>query len=390
MKKPVLKSVRTKNFKAITDSGKIKLGPLTVFIGNNGSGKSSLIEGLETFQAIAMLGIDKAFTPFHGFESVWNKTVRHRGRRVPTGYQRYCENPMEFQILGTGFIRSNEHSFQAQMQINSDPGFNTVFIQTEAFHAGKEYSVERDIDGSTSAQPPGLTDYKHDQGESIYSFLEPARLFKWQFLGLIPQKMGEPVPQARSRESAILERDGSNIGQYLNWIRETDIRAYDGIVEALRYVVSYASDIQPVITSEIERLVYLQMTEREFKIPGWLLSTGTLRILALLAVLRSPKPPPLLVVEEIENGLDPRTVNLVLEEIRTAAALGQTQVILSTHSPYVLDQLNLEDLVLCERDENRIPKFWRPGEDKSVQKWAESFAPGQLYIMERLQKGSAK
>ena len=50
----------------------------------------------------------------------------------------------------------------------------------------------------------------------------------------------------------------------------------------------------------------LNSGNKNFEVPGWLLSTGTLRIVALLACLRHPKPPPLLVVEEIENGLDPR------------------------------------------------------------------------------------
>ena len=45
-----LQSVRVRNFKAIVDSKAVKLGPLTVFIGNNGSGKSSLVEALETYQ----------------------------------------------------------------------------------------------------------------------------------------------------------------------------------------------------------------------------------------------------------------------------------------------------------------------------------------------------
>jgi len=44
------------------------------------------------------------------------------------------------------------------------------------------------------------------------------------------------------------------------------------------------------------------MTEGDFKIPDWLLSSGTLRILALLALFRHPTPPPLIVIEEIENG----------------------------------------------------------------------------------------
>ena len=41
-------SFRLKNFKAVRDSGTIKFGPLTVFIGDNGSGKSSIIEGQST------------------------------------------------------------------------------------------------------------------------------------------------------------------------------------------------------------------------------------------------------------------------------------------------------------------------------------------------------
>ena len=45
-KPPILRDV-VKNFKAIRESGRLKLTPLTVLIGNNGSGKSSLIEALE-------------------------------------------------------------------------------------------------------------------------------------------------------------------------------------------------------------------------------------------------------------------------------------------------------------------------------------------------------
>jgi hypothetical protein len=49
-----LQSVTVDNFKAVHRSGPVTLTPLTVFIGNNGSGKSSLVEALETYRAIVL------------------------------------------------------------------------------------------------------------------------------------------------------------------------------------------------------------------------------------------------------------------------------------------------------------------------------------------------
>ena len=161
--------------------------------------------------------------------------------------------------------------------------------------------------------------------------------------------MGSPKPQKRTGGSIRLAKDGSNIAEYLLSIRDIDPDAFDGIVETLQYVLPYAGDLQPALTSELERMVYLQMTEGHFKVPGWLLSTGTLRIVALLALLRHPKPPSLVVIEEIENGLDPRTIHLLVDEIRSAVESGRTQIILTTHSPYLLDLLNLSHIVLVDR-----------------------------------------
>jgi predicted ATPase len=155
-----------------------------------------------------------------------------------------------------------------------------------------------------------------------------------------------------------------------------------GIVETMAFVLPYAKDIQPSLTSsEIERKAWLQLSEANFKVPGWLFSTGTLRMLALLALLRHPSPPPLIVVEEIENGLDPRSVHLIVEEIRNAVIAGVTQVILTTHSPYLLDLLTLEHLVVVERDKEGHPSFDRPDSRGSLREWATEFAPGRLYTM---------
>lgn len=208
----------------------------------------------------------------------------------------------------------------------------------------------------------------------------------WQFLSLVPHEMGDPIPQKRTGGTIQLAKDGSNIAEYLLSIRRIDPAVVDGIVETLQVVLPYARDIQPALTSELERTVYLQLTESNFKLPGWLLSTGTLRILALLAVLRHPSPPSLLVIEEIENGLDPSTIHLIVEEIRSAVESGRTQIILTTHSPYLLDLLTLSQIIVVERDDNGSPVFTRPGDDEALKQWTQKFAPGRLYTMGKLNR----
>jgi predicted ATPase len=65
------------------------------------------------------------------------------------------------------------------------------------------------------------------------------------------------------------------------------------------------------------------------------LSDGTLRFLFLLAVLANPTPPPLIAIDEPETGLHPSMLPIVAEYARDAAR--RTQVILTTHSPELLD-----------------------------------------------------
>ena len=93
-------------------------------------------------------------------------------------------------------------------------------------------------------------------------------------------------------------------------------------------------------------------------------------------------------IEEIENGLDPRSIHLLVEEIRTAVLTGLTQVVLTTHSPYLLDLLRLDQLVLVARNAAGEPRFHRPASDASLIGWAKEFAPGRLYTMGSLHEAA--
>jgi len=393
MKHPSLRSFRLQNFKAIRDSKTVKLTPLTVFIGNNGSGKSSLVEGLETFRDIVLDGLDPAMRRWRGFDHVWNKAVKHELQQKPE-HRPYQTNPMAFSI-DWKFLGK---TLRMKQDITLGEGGNALFIHEEHIAMKRPNRSERwsrdnqgrvFFEGKRNKPAENLvckTD-SLDQGESLLKQFAWESFERWQFLMLNPDRMGQPAPQQRASGGVRLDRDGANVAEYLNDLRQRDLSAFEGLLDTLRYVLPFARDLQPKLTSELERTFYLKLTEESFEVPGWLLSTGTLRIVALLACLRHPEPPPVLVIEEIENGFDPRTIHLVVEEIRAAITAGTTQVIITTHSPYLLDLLDLSHVVVVERVDGQST-FHRPNEAELAE-WSKSFSPGRLYTMGRLMRGKS-
>ena len=369
-----LQSLRIRNFKAVVDSKTVKLGPLTAFIGNNGAGKSSLIEALETYQAIVRDGLDLAMQRWLGIEH-----VRHKAQEAKERMGQLV-NPISFELaLG----ESPRKVRRLAMTVNNDPAANRMLIASERMTRLDGTWTERDPGGSLQSYGPGRSMLPYALDEDLVR--AAVEVLAWQFLTLSPERMGLPAPQQRTKGAVRLANDGSNVADFLLDLRRQDANAFNGIVETMAFVLPYAKDIQPTLTSsEIERKAWLQLSEDTFKVPGWLLSTGTLRMLALLALLRHPSPPPLIVVEEIENGLDPRSIHLIVEEIRSAVLAGVTQVVVTTHSPYLLDLLTLEHLVVVERDAEGHPRFIRPADHKNLQAWAQEFAPGKLYTMGNL------
>ncbi len=357
-----LTSFRLQNFKAVRDSRTIRFTPLTALIGNNGSGKSSIVEALETFQILATQGIDVAMQPWHGYEHILNKATNPMVRHIinRTG-------PMAFTLRGA----SEKERFNAHVEISSDSDFDKVFFRKYKRSSSSDKLPEH---------PEQISDGKITD-PALKSFVKD-----WQIFRLVPQLMAEPVPQKRTYGAIRPDKTGMNIAEYLQSVRDKDVHAFNGIVETLKVVLPCTLDLQPVVTSELDRKVYLSLSEENIsgRLPGWLLSTGTLRILALITALRHPDPSRLIIVEEVENGLDPRTIHLLIDEFRHFVESGRGQVILTTHSPYLLDLLSLSHIIVVERDESGSPQFVRPASQKTLKQWGERFAPGKLYTMGRL------
>jgi len=409
-KPPQLRTCRIQNFKAIRNTKTIRFAPLTVLIGQNGSGKSSLLEAMETYQAVVLGGLEAGFQKWGSFQNVWNQAVPHEPiqseKEDQTRFEAYLSNPMSYSfsadfdeslVLNKGQIRWNmiattDPSEDPAHQLRGNPFLlgEEIYSKDNHLYRSMKWRELRNPGSRKSHSHSGRDDvsmineleFATRSTEAVYKFVRD-----WQFVSLIPSLMEKSYSAITVEENVRLEKDGSNVTKYLWEIQERHPDAFNGIVDIMKYVLSYLKNLQVDLTKEITRSAYLKMTEKNlkteknFQFLGSLLSTGTLRILAILALLNHPTPPPLIFIEEIENGLDPRSVHLIIGEIRDAVEEGKTQVIATTHSPYLLNLLNLSEVVLVERDETGQPVFWRPKGHTETESWAKDFAPGDLYKM---------
>jgi predicted ATPase len=373
-----IKSITVENFKALRTPGPVKLRPLSVIIGNNGSGKSSLLEAVETYRRVVLEGVDAAMEHWQGFEHIRHKAALSRLTTAARYDPSRQQGAMGFKLK----LAMPSGAVDLSMKVNVREAGNRLYIQDERFKLGKEPAMVRDPSGASSTAGEGRSVIFGLPG------LDPTveALRNMLFLRLNPDVIGNLQSIKRSGGRMRLAGDGANVAEYLIDLRERSASAFEEVTHALRYVLPYASDVEPkVLDAGIIRRSYVQLLENKYEIPGWLMSSGSLRVLPLITTLLDPDPPPVVFIEEVENGLDPRTVGLVVDLMRAAAQSGRSQIIATTHSPYLLDMLDLDDVLLCERGD-KGPVFSWPASRAEMQTWRQSFMPGRLYTMNALQR----
>ena len=161
-----------------------------------------------------------------------------------------------------------------------------------------------------------------------------------QELALNSYEMRNPCPPSSSR---LYEPDGSNLPII---IRELKQKHPERFKLWLRHIQTVLTDVQEieVIERPEDRHLYLSITyDTGLKVPSWLISDGTLRLLALTLLAYIPGDNAIYLIEEPENGLHPRAVEAAFLSFSSTY---EAQVVVASHSPVLLSLANLKQ-VLC-------------------------------------------
>ena len=161
-----------------------------------------------------------------------------------------------------------------------------------------------------------------------------------QRLALDSAALRRPSPPGSPRR---FQPDGSNLPLVVKQMEDDDPQRLALWLDHVKTALPDLSRISTVERPE-DRHRYLQLDfSTGLRAPSWMVSDGTLRLLALTALAYAPGLRGVYLIEEPENGIHPRAVETVLQSL---SSVYNAQVLLATHSPIILSAAS-PDQVLC-------------------------------------------
>ncbi len=185
-------------------------------------------------------------------------------------------------------------------------------------------------------------------------------------------------------DNVALRPDAGNLAAFLYRLRETRRDTYRNIVDVVRMVAPFFDDfnLRPDrLNPEKIRLEWREKgSDSYFNAAS--LSDGTLRFISLAtlllqrhSILDKSKPPKTILLDEPELGLHPYAITILAELLSAAAE--RTQVVVSTQSVTLVNQLSPEDLIVVDRVEGEST-FRRLASDE-IESWLDDYALGELW-----------
>jgi len=335
MNRPVFISrVLLRNFKSIGHCD-VKLGPLTYLVGANGSGKSNFLDAMHLVRDALAGSLDNALNERGGIAEV---------RRRSSGHPTHFGIRLEF-VLPDG--RKGHYAFNIGALKNGGYEVQTEECVIGGVGKGPFFQVERGkVKRSSESTFPALTSDRlalvAASGLVDFRPLFDA-LVSMGFYNLNPKVMRE---LQKPQEGRLLKPVGENIANVIGHLERTAPQQIAVIQEYLQTVVPMVHGVERRTIGPMETLEFRQDmagSAHPWKFLAQNMSDGTLRALGVLTALFQGNPdyaPTLVCIEEPETALHPAASAALREALNRAAS--QTQVIVTSHSPDLLDDPNLD------------------------------------------------
>ncbi|MEQ8188769.1 MAG: AAA family ATPase [Candidatus Eremiobacterota bacterium] len=178
-----------------------------------------------------------------------------------------------------------------------------------------------------------------------------------------------------------LQMDGSNLPKVINFLKEKRPDYFERWVEHIKSALPEIDNIGVRERPE-DRSLYIYITCDSLEIPSWLLSKGTLRLIAHTLIAYLPVKDQIYIIEEPENGLHPLAIESLYQSVSSVYA---NQVILATYSPAILNLSQAEDILCFSKTESGAVDIILGDEHTKLKGWGKDINLATLYASGVLQ-----
>ncbi|MEY3403634.1 MAG: hypothetical protein RLZZ86_3256 [Cyanobacteriota bacterium] len=352
--------------------------PLTVMIGANGVGKTSLLEIFSLLAASANAQLANKISELGGVPDI---VTRDRANSIAISLSMSVPGyaPLNYQLevalkgftyeiaLETLTQQNNRHALEPLKYIESR-GLDVIYFNTEDRALLRPNWDHNPLETSL-AQVPKM----YQEPEKLRK-----RLASCTFYGALNVAPKSPVRLPQSMRPASLPgANGEDLVSCLYYLRETDPERFEIIEDTL---TAAFPDFQrlgfpPVAAGTIT----MTWKDKNFSKPIYMhqLSEGTLRFIWLITLLQSPGLTAVTLIDEPEVSLHPELLRLLADMMREASQ--KTQLIVATHSDRLIRFLKPEEVLVCDAEDGLTTMRW--GDSFNLEHWLEEYSLDQVWAM---------
>jgi len=418
-----IEGIRVKNFRALKDVtlGRLwnqqksePLTPMTVVIGKNGVGKSTLFDVFGFLADALKFGVEEAcdLRGRGGF-----KKIRSQGQTGAIEFEIYYKEngnarPITYELSieaddsGRPFVQKERLRQRRENQTRGWPFSFLVLNNGKGLvwkGEGKKIEEDKkefDLDDflklleeeeSKETESVELTDKRRLGIATLGSLKQHPRIsvfcqfIEGWYLSYFTPDAARSLPLADPQKH--LNIHGDNLGNVVQFMEREQQARFQKVLDRIAKKIPGINKIDTEKTGD-DRLL-LRFNDKGFQDPFYAqqMSDGTLKVFAYLLLLEDPVPPPFLCVEEPENGLYHKLLETLAMEFREHATgrKGGSQVFITTHQPYFVDALEPNEVWILEKGADGFSIIRRASDDALVKDMvAEGLPLGGLWYSDYL------
>lgn len=391
--------IKAENFKSYKKVD-VKLNNLNFIIGGNASGKSNYVNILKFFNDIIYYGLDDAILLQGGIKYLFNSNSRKNSsillyfeidleeeeksifRIFPSEKNLFLPNMLKYTLKikpnekGEGYKVSNEKIEIKFEQLKKEKEkvyeINSFNLNVNKDSNGKIVdNFNNKINSEEFLTLNYIVRFIKTGGNLLYNFFSAFSIFyrydsKIKIYNFDVNLLKSPSSIVARSE---LEENGSNLVNIIQQLLKHKSKK-EKLNKLIKMILPFIDDIK--IENNVNKSVFFKVKEsynkKEF--PSYMLSDGTVNILAVIIALYFQDDNDIIVLEEPERNIHPKLLSTLVNILSDVSQ--KKQIFVTTHNPFIVKEAKLEDIILVSRDNNGISEISRPIEDSKIKKFLEN------------------